>query len=55
MASIRERIETVFSALAFAERDLTQEARDLMGEAQDDRRLAVSTVKRADSRPRIRA
>jgi hypothetical protein len=55
MASIRERIETVFSALAFAERDLTQEARDLLGEAQEERKATANTVNRADSRPRIRA
>jgi len=55
MASIRERIETVFSALAFAERGLAQDAQDFIGEARDDRKSTVSTVKRADSRPRLRA
>lgn len=55
MASIRERIETIFAALAFAEHDLTQETRDILGDAQDERRTAASQAKRADSRPRIRA
>lgn len=52
MASIREHIETTFAALAFAERDLPQEARDLVEAAREKK--AAATVKRADNRPRVR-
>jgi len=52
MASIREHIETIFAALAFAERDQLQEARDLRDEPREMK--AAATVKRADNRPRVR-
>lgn len=52
MASIREHIETTFAALAFAERDHVQEARDLRDETRETK--AAATVRRADTRPRAR-
>jgi len=52
MASIREHIETTFAALAFAEKDRPQEARDLLDEARE--RATPVAVRRADSRPRVR-
>jgi len=52
MASIRERIETVFAAMAFAERDLDQEARELMAETREN--AAVAKTTRRDTRPRVR-
>jgi hypothetical protein len=55
MASIRERIETVFAALAFAEQNLDQEARDILEQTQSEKSVVANTAKRADSRPRLRA
>ncbi len=55
MASIRERIETVFAALAFAEQNLDREAREVLEQTQSGKSAAASTAKRADSRPRLRA
>jgi len=52
MASIRERIETVFAALAFAERDLDSEALEIMASKRD--RKAPVASKRPDNRPRVR-
>lgn len=52
MASIRERVETVFAALAFAERNLPHEAQDLLD--QTTQQKAAATAKRADNRPRVR-
>ncbi|MFP5222777.1 MAG: hypothetical protein ACLGSA_10855 [Acidobacteriota bacterium] len=52
MASIRDTIETTFAALAFAERDQFQEARDLRDETRKTN--AAATVKRPDNRPRVR-
>lgn len=54
MASIRERIETIFAALAFAEQNLTEEARGILGNAQEKKAPTASTAKRADNRPRLR-
>ena len=51
MASIRERIETVFAALAFAERNLPQEAREILASNQEKQAVAG---KRPDNRPRVR-
>ena len=55
MASIRERIETVFAAMAFAEQNLGQEAREILEQTQVTESAKASTAKRADSRPRLRA
>ena len=52
MASFRERVETVFAALAFAERNLSQEALEHTGQISQAK--AAATAKRADSRPRVR-
>ncbi|MFP5240570.1 MAG: hypothetical protein ACLGQW_12125 [Acidobacteriota bacterium] len=52
MASIRERIETVFAALAFAEQDQDREALEIMA-AQRGRKAPAAT-KRPDNRPRVR-
>ncbi|WP_243439770.1 hypothetical protein [Fundidesulfovibrio soli] len=51
MASIRERIETVFAALAFAEQDQDREALEIMA-AQRGRKAAAT--RRTDNRPRVR-
>ena len=51
MASIRERIETVFAALAFAEQNLPQEAREILASNQEKKAAAS---KRPDNRPRVR-
>ena len=55
MPSIRERIETVFAALAFAEQNLDQEARDILNQTEDQKSAKANTAKRADPRPRLRA
>ena len=54
MASIREHVETVFAALPFAERDLPQEARELLAEGDQAAEAAAVTAKRLDNRPRVR-
>jgi hypothetical protein len=55
MASIREHVEIVFAALAFAERDLPREARELLDSASDRTRTnAVASATRTDNRPRVR-
>jgi hypothetical protein len=55
MASIREHVEIVFAALAFAERDLPRETRELLGSVSDRTRTnAVATATRTDNRPRVR-
>lgn len=51
MASIRERIETVFAALAFAEQDQDREALEIMAAARDRK---AATARRTDNRPRVR-
>ena len=54
MASLREHVETVFAALAFAERDLPGEARDLLDSAFNRKTASAATVQRSDNRPRVR-
>lgn len=54
MASIKERIETVFAAMAFAERGLEEESLDLLGQARDRGEQSAPRAKRPDSRPRAR-
>ncbi|GFK94593.1 hypothetical protein NNJEOMEG_02440 [Fundidesulfovibrio magnetotacticus] len=54
MASIKDRIETVYAALAFAERDERFAALDLADPDRKDAQ-AVQAVRRApDARPRVR-
>ena len=53
MASFRERVETVFAALAFAERNLSEEALELTARTSQTKAAAAS-AKRADNRPRVR-
>lgn len=55
MASIREHVEIVFAALAFAERDLPQEACELLHPAYGRTAAAAATAARTDNRPRVRA
>lgn len=55
MATIKERIETVFAAMAFAERGLDEQALDLLGQADERRDQAGARSKRPDTRPRVRA
>jgi len=55
MANIKERIEAVFAAQAFAERNLDQEALEILGEARSETRTVSVGNKRADTRPRLRA
>lgn len=56
MASIRETVETMFTASAFAERDCTQEALECLASAPNESKrtkvLLVTVGK--DSRPRVR-
>ena len=52
MASFRERVETVFAALAFAERNLSKDALELTDQTSQTK--AAATAKRADNRPRVR-
>jgi|GEM_PF-3514958 len=54
MASIREHVETVFAALAFAERNLPEEAQALTAQLSRPRAEADANAKRADARPRVR-
>ena len=54
MASIREHVETVFAALPFAERNLSQEARELLPSRTDKPVPVAAPAKRADNRPRVR-
>lgn len=54
MASIRERVETVFAALAFAERNLPREAQDLLDQTAQQKVETAATAKRVDNRPRVR-
>ena len=54
MASIREHVETVFAALPFAERNLSQEARELLPSRTDKPAPVAAPAKRADNRPRVR-
>ena len=54
MASIREHVETVFAALPFAERDLPQEAREVLAQGGQAAEAAAVAAKRADNRPRVR-
>lgn len=54
MASIKERIETVFAAMAFAEMNLDAEARDVLGEARERKSAARPRESRPDNRPRVR-
>ena len=54
MASIREHVETVFAALAFAERNLPREAQDLLDESVQNKADVAATAKRVDNRPRVR-
>ena len=54
MASIREHVETVFAALPFAERDLPQEAREVLAEERQTADASAVTAKRIDNRPRVR-
>lgn len=54
MASIRERVETVFAALAFAERNLPREAQDLLDQTTQQQVETAATAKRVDNRPRVR-
>ncbi|KHK02459.1 hypothetical protein [Desulfovibrio sp. TomC] len=52
MASFRERVETVFAALAFAEHNLSEEALEMT--AQTEQKKTAATAKRTDKRPRVR-
>jgi hypothetical protein len=54
MTSIKERIETVFAAMAFAEQNLEVEAREVLEQVQDNQVARAATNKRVDSRPRLR-
>ena len=54
MASIREHVETVFAALAFAEHNLPREAQDLLDQASQTKTDAATKAKRVDNRPRVR-
>ncbi|MFP5257664.1 MAG: hypothetical protein ACLGQH_01455 [Acidobacteriota bacterium] len=54
MASIRERMETVFAALAFAERNLPHEAQELLDQTKQQKVETTATAKRVDKRPRVR-
>ncbi|WP_243362431.1 hypothetical protein [Fundidesulfovibrio terrae] len=55
MATIKERIEAVFAAQAFAERNLDQEALEILGEARSETKTVAVAGKRTDTRPRLRA
>ena len=54
MASIREHVETVFAALAFAERNLPGQAQDLLDQTSQQKAEAAAAAKRVDNRPRVR-
>jgi len=54
MASIRERMETVFAAMAFAEQNLDEEAREILGETRETKRAVKPRESRPDNRPRMR-
>ena len=54
MASIREHVETVFAALAFAERNLPRETQDLLDRTSQSQTDTVNATRRVDNRPRVR-
>ena len=54
MASIREHVETVFAALAFAERNLPRETQELLDRTSQSTTETVNATKRSDNRPRVR-
>ncbi len=54
MASIRETLEAVFAAQAFAERGCTQEAYECLGLVRKDVRAETKSQDRKDTRPRAR-
>ena len=54
MASIREHVETVFAALAFAERNLPLETQELLDRTSQSKTEVANATKRSDSRPRVR-
>ena len=54
MAKIRETIETVFAAMSFAERNLSEDARDVMNQTQVETTARSAAAKRKDTRPRVR-
>lgn len=54
MASIREHVETVFAALAFAEHNLPREAQDMLDQTARQTADAAAKAKRVDNRPRVR-
>lgn len=51
MATIREKMESVFAAVAFAERDRREEAVQLAKDGED-RQARAAEEQRRDSRPR---
>lgn len=55
MASIRERLETVFAAMAFAEANCGDEAREIAAETVEKKADAKTRTARPDNRPRLRA
>lgn len=58
MGAIREGMERIYAAAAFAERNCLQEARDLDAERvhpQGKRFAETEKSKRPDNRPRLRA
>jgi len=55
MAKARETLETAAAATAFAERNLPEEAKDIMNQVQVETTARPAVAKRADTRPRARA
>ncbi len=54
MASIRQRIETIFAAMAFAQANSGDQARELLEELREKQPQTARAV-RPDNRPRMRA
>jgi len=55
MPKAKETLETASAAIAFAERNLPEEAKDIMNQVEVEATVRPSATKRKDTRPRARA